>query len=84
MPCGVVLEIKVEDPISWSGSSRTHYHIKIVSEFTPVPTHRAVILSVAENTKAYIADQFAGTLDECENWVAKNVKGRYFKIMSIE
>lgn len=84
MPCGVVLEIKVEDPISWSGSSRTHYHIKIASEFIPVPTHRAVILAVADNTKAYIADQFAGTLDECENWVAKNVKGRYFKIMSIE
>ena len=84
MPCGVVLEIKVEDAISWSGSSRTHYHIKIASEFIQVPTHRAVILAVAEDTKAYIVDQFAGTLDECENWVAKNVKGEYFKTMPIK
>lgn len=84
MPCGVILEMKIEDPISWSGSSRTHYRIGIADEFIPVPTHRAVILGVASDTRAYIADQFAGTLDECENWVAKNVKGGFFKIMPIE
>lgn len=84
LPAGVVLEMKIEDPISWSGSSRTHYDIGIADEFIPVPTHRAVILAVAKDTKAYIAGQFAGTLDECENWVAKNVEGNFFKIMPIE
>ena len=84
MPCGVVLGIKIEDPISWSGSSRTHYNIDITDEFIPVPTHRAVILKVGDDTRAYIANQFAGTLDECENWVAENVKGNFFKIMPIK
>lgn len=84
MPCGVILEMKIEDPINWSGSSRTHYNIDITDEFIPVPTHRAVILKVGDDTRAYIANQFAGTLDECENWVAKNVKGGFFKIMPIE
>lgn len=84
LPAGVILEMKIEDPISWSGSSRTRYNIRIADEFIPVPTHRAVILAVASDTKAYITDQFAGTLDECENWVAENVKGNFFKIMPIK
>jgi len=84
LPTGVILEMKIEDPISWTSSSGTHYHIKIADEFIPVPTHRAVILGLGNDTRAYIANQFAGTLDECENWVAKNVKGNFFKIIAIQ
>ena len=86
-PTGVILEIEIEDPISWSGSSRTRYDIRIAEEFIPVPTHRAAIIAVGSDTKAYITDQFAGTEDECENWVSKyiskNGKGFFFKIMPI-
>ena len=84
LPAGVILEMLIRDPISWSGGSRTHYYIEITDEFIPVPTHRAVIIGIDTDTRAYITNQFAGTLDECENWVAKHVKGNFFKIMPIE
>lgn len=84
LPTEVILEMKVEDPVTFSGSSRTHYNIRIADKFIPVPTHRAVILAIAGDTRAYIVDQVAGTLDECENWVAENVKGGFFKIMPIK
>lgn len=78
-----ILEITVEDPRPFS-NSRTHYYLRVAKEFTPVPTHRAIIIGLGSDTRAYIGNQFAGTLDECENWVAKNVKGGFFKIMEIK
>lgn len=77
-----LLEIKIEEPRTMSG--RTHYYLRIAEEFIPVPTHRAVVIGIGSDTRAYISDQFAGTENECENWVAENVKGRFFKIMKIE
>lgn len=79
---GVILCIKVEEARTLSG--RNKVCIYVADTFVPVPTHRAVILHLGNDTKVYIADQFAGTLDECENWVAKNVKGNFFKIIAIQ
>jgi len=86
MPNGTILEMTVSEPRVWGGgSSRTHYSLKVSDKFVPVPTHRAVILGVASDTKAYILDQFAGKQEECEDWVAKNIKqGQFFKIMPIK
>ena len=81
-----VLEVKIEEPKIWSSTDRTHYYLKVTEEFKPVPTHRAIIIAIASDTKAYITNQFAGTESECEDWVAKTLKqsnSQYFKIMKI-
>jgi hypothetical protein len=84
MPNGTVLEMIVRDPRSWGSGSRTHYSLRVSDKFVPVPTHRAVILSIGEDTEAYITDQFAGSQEQCEDWVAKKIsKGCFFKIMPI-
>ena len=63
----------------------TRYTITIVNEFIPVPTHRAVIIGIANNTKAFIECQFAGTEAQCEDWVAKNIEPyHFFKILPIK
>lgn len=82
-----VLEVKIESPRSFSSSSRTHYYLKVTEEFKPVPTHRAIIIAIASDTKAYITNQFAGTESECEDWVSNQLgrrTGQYFKIMPIQ
>ena len=81
---GVILYIKVEESKSLSGQN--HIYVQVADTFVPVPTHRAVLLRLGNDTRVYIADQFAGTLDQCENWVAKakNVKGNIFKIIAIQ
>lgn len=80
---GVCLELTIEEPRSFSGGS-CHYHIRIVKEVTPVPTHRAILIGINKDTRAYIKEQFAGTQDECENWVAKKIHNDlFFKIMNI-
>lgn len=85
LPNGVILEMNIEDPLVWGGGSRTHYYIKFADKTIPVPTHRAVILGIAEDTRVYIKDQYAGTLNQCEDWIAHNIDKRYFfKIMKIE
>jgi hypothetical protein len=78
-----VLEIKVDEPRMWSSYSRTKYYLKVTDVYTPAPTHRAVIFSIGPDTRVYISDQFAGTLNECEEWVSKNLDGRHFKIIEI-
>ncbi len=81
---GCVLEVKVEEPRSWSSTSRTKYFLKVAEVYQPVPSHRAVILRIGPDTKVYIKDQFAGTLNECEEWVGKHTeKNDHFKIMAI-
>ena len=81
---GCVLEVKIEEPRSFSSSSRTRYFLKVDKVFHPVPTHRAVILKIGSDTKVYIKDQFAGSLNECEEWVSKNLSNQdHFKIMAI-
>lgn len=80
---GVCLELTIKEPRSFSGGSY-HYRIRIVEEVTPVPTHRAILIGISKDTTAHIVEQFAGTQDECENWVAKKLhNGMFFKIMSI-
>lgn len=77
------LELVIEEPESFSGG-RYHYRIRIVEEVTPVPTHKAILIGISKDTTASILEQFAGTQDECENWVAKKLhNGMFFKIMSI-
>lgn len=79
-----ILEIKVEEPRVWSSYSMTRYRLSVAKVFTPVPTHRAVILRIGSDTKVYIKDQYAGSLNECEEWVSKNINNTdHFKIMAI-
>lgn len=80
---GVILDISIEEPRSFSGGSY-HRHIHVSDTFIPVPSHRAIIIAIGQDTQAFIKDQFAGTLNECENWVSKNAKDSFFKIMPIE
>lgn len=81
---GCVLEVKIEEPRSFSSSSRTKYFLKVAEVYQPVPTHRAVILRIGSDTKVYIKDQYAGSLNECEEWVSKNINSTdHFKIMAI-
>ena len=87
MPNGTVLEMVIREPRTWGSGSRTHYSLKVSEKFIPVPTHRAVLLQVGDDTRAYIKDQFAGSQEECENWIAKhlwNEKKTFFKVMPIE
>ena len=79
-----VLEVKREEPRLF-GQGQTHYNLKVAEVFTPVPTHRAVIINLGKDTRAYIAKEFAGSYEACENWVAETVKeiGGYFKIIPI-
>ena len=79
-----VLEIKVDEPRMWNSYSRTRYYLKVTDVFTPIPTHRAVILAIGSDTRAYIKDEFAGSLNDCEEWVSKTIeKNDHFKIMAI-
>lgn len=79
----VILEIKVEHPKPFS-SGHTRYYLTIAKVLTPVPTHRAVILAVGNDTKAYIKEQWAGTFEQCETWVSiHHEKGEFFKILPI-
>lgn len=80
---GVILDILIEEPRSFSNGSY-HRHIRISDTFIPVPSHRAVIIAIGRDTRAFIKNQFAGTLNECENWVSENIKDGFFKIMPIE
>jgi hypothetical protein len=81
---GFVLQVKVEQPKSFSSGSRVHYNVQVSDVYIPVPSHCAVLISVGSDTKARISDQFTGSLNECEEWVAKNIqKGGHFKIMAI-
>ena len=79
-----VLEVKVEEPRIW-GQGRTQYHLSVAKVYTPVPTHRAVIIKLGEDTRAHIANEFAGSEQQCENWVAAQIakSGGYFKIIPI-
>lgn len=81
-----VLEVKIDEPRIW-GQGRTQYHLSVAKVFTPVPTHRAVIIDLGEDTRAYIAKEFAGSQEQCETWAAETIKerrGGYFKIMPIK
>ena len=80
-----VLEVKYEEPRLW-GQGRDQYRLSVSKVYTPVPTHRAVIIKLGEDTRAYIAKEFAGSYEACENWVAETVKeiGGYFKIIPIK
>lgn len=66
-------------PSTWSSSCRSvySYEIKLTSEVKPEPTHVVAAISI-QNGNAYLFDQFAGTQEECEDWV-KNLyeRGRH-------
>ena len=80
-----VLEVKIEKPRIW-GQGRTQYRLSVAKVYTPVPTHRAVIINLGKDTRAYIAKEFAGSEQQCENWVAEQIaqSGGYFKIIPIK
>lgn len=59
-------------PSTWSSSIKStwSYDIKLTSEVKPEPTHVVAAISIS-NGNAYLFDQFAGTQEECEDWVKK-------------
>jgi len=73
-PTGVVIELKEEHPhIHQFGSGREdHYKITVKDGPAEVPpTHCAVVIGYDKQEGAYLGKQFAGTFDECVDWVGK-------------
>lgn len=71
----VIIEDYSSPALLSSGGSYTYsYEIKLASEVKPEPTHVVTAISI-QNGNAYLFDQFAGTQEECEDWV-KNIYER--------
>ena len=79
----VTIKVRVERPVAFSGGSLKVY-VSITDQAVPVPTHRAVIIKIRQNTEAYIHDQFAGSESECEDWVSEHIEpNTFFKILPL-
>ena len=76
---GMVIIEDYSSPISFSSGGRTEYNysIKKITEIDPEPTHIVTAISINRGN-AYLFDQFAGTQEQCEDWV-KNLyeRGRH-------
>lgn len=91
VPCGTVVKCKVEEPHVWQSSSRTRYNgVVVAPEETPKKkTHIAILMACTRYCKAIIVDQFAGSQDECEDWITEQAKKHgdrmpFVKLMKIE
>jgi len=69
---GMVIVEDHSSPVSFGSGGRTTYgySIKKISEIEPEPTHVVTAISINRGN-AYLFDQFAGTQEQCEDWVKR-------------
>ena len=74
-PTGTVIEMRESHPLvrGFDSYRRDRYYLLVKDgPAEPVPTHCAVTIYYDKQDGAYLGKQFAGTFDQCVDWVAQS------------
>ena len=77
-PGGTVIKCEKSSPRVWDSRSDTRYYGTVVppEEVPDVATHTVVLIGCDVYGKASVYDQFTGTMGQCEEWLAEQVRRR--------